>query len=387
MGRIEFFGTGTNTVTEVSSSQTLAAVRTPVSAASFGLDAVANAVVPTNITATAKGYVATNGVIPTVFGDNLNISMAQAAATSSVSARGNALTLSVGALAQSGTTGVAGTVTGIEPIVTVTGDLVSLNTTLTSVRGSGTNGLGVESEASLVVAVATNNLQNLTSVTVSGSGTASINAGTIVAADAKLATINLSGMTALANQNSLGQEVGSGPTSDTGTVGGYFNLSTSTVTLNGNIVETVTLGGAKDLVVTGLNTATATGSNILKTDIITGFQVVASAANPLVADAARSDVLDLGVVGGTAFDGAVGGNAAKMTVTGSSLEAALLQASNLKGGANGTTDIENVVFHFGGNTYVYQDVGANGLTDNDALVQLSGTLNLDLLLTSGVIIA
>jgi hypothetical protein len=44
-----------------------------------------------------------------------------------------------------------------------------------------------------------------------------------------------------------------------------------------------------------------------------------------------------------------------------------------------------VVFHFGGNTYVYSDVLANGLTDDDALVQLSGTLNLDLLLTSGII--
>ena len=50
-------------------------------------------------------------------------------------------------------------------------------------------------------------------------------------------------------------------------------------------------------------------------------------------------------------------------------------------------DVENVVFHFGGNTYAYVDTGANGLTDNDQLVQLSGTLNLDLLLQSGVIIA
>ena len=119
-------------------------------------------------------------------------------------------------------------------------------------------------------------------------------------------------------------------------------------------------------------------------------------AKPLqvqVADITRSDVLDLGAATGTRFtavDVTVGGNlitanASKMTVTGSTLEAALLQAAGFKNAAG--TDVENIVFHFGGDTYVYQDVGANGLTDTDALVRMTGTLNLDLLLTSGVIIA
>jgi hypothetical protein len=188
-------------------------------------------------------------------------------------------------------------------------------------------------------------------------------------------------MTAFADLNDKGQEVASNGT----TVGGYNNLSTSTVTLNGNIAETVILGGAKDLVVTGLNAASATGSSIGRVDTITGFTVVADAANPLVADATRSDVLDLGAAGGTAFIGGVGGNAAKMTVTGSTLEAALLQAAGLKNAAD--ANVNNVVFHFGGDTYVYQDVGNDGLTDNDALVRMTGQLNLDLLLTSGVIIA
>jgi hypothetical protein len=119
-------------------------------------------------------------------------------------------------------------------------------------------------------------------------------------------------------------------------------------------------------------------------DTITGFQVVASAVNPLVADNARSDTLVLGD-GQGAFIGGVGGNAAKMTVTGSSLDAALLQAASLKA-ADGTTNVQNVVFGFGGDTYVYSDQGTEGLTDDDFLVKMSGSLNLDLLLTSGVII-
>jgi len=138
----------------------------------------------------------------------------------------------------------------------------------------------------------------------------------------------------------------------------------------------VILGGAKDLVITS--------STLGAVDTITGFQMTASVASPLLIDASRSDVLDLGTAGGAAFNGAAGGNAAKMVVTGSSLEAALLQAAGLKA-ADGTTNVENVVFHFGGDTYVYQDVGANGLTDGDFIVRLTGLQNLDLLIGGSVL--
>jgi len=218
--------------------------------------------------------------------------------------------------------------------------------------------------AGFVASVATNNLDDVTSITVTGSGTASINAGTIAALDAKLTTISVSGMTAFADQDILGQQTG----------GVFTNLSTTTITLNNNVAETVLLGGAKDTVVTG--------STIVAVDTVTGFQVVASAADPLVADAARSDVLNLGASTSTAWTVS---NSAKMTVAGSSLSAALLQAASLKA-ADGTTNVENVLFHFGGETYAYQDTGADGLTDNDVLVKMSGTLNLDLLLTSNTIV-
>ena len=177
-------------------------------------------------------------------------------------------------------------------------------------------------------------------------------------------------MTAFANQNTLGQEI-----SSANAVGGFDNLSTSSVTLNANIAETVLLGGARD-------TVDATGSTVVVRDTVTGFALTASAANPLAVDTTRSDVLKIG----TAFSGnvATGGNAAKLVPTASSLDGALLEAANLQVAGNA---VNNVVFNFGGNTYVYIDGDNNGLSDTDKLVVLSGTLNLDLLIQTGVIIA
>ena len=376
---------GTNTLTEVASGQTVVMARTAAVTATTGFSETgATATVPTALSVASKGYILDSdaGVAgnQTVFGDNLNVTLTNTSATSTVAANGNALTLGIAALAQSGTAGASTAIAGIGSGATVTGDLQSINATLTSARGSGTNGLGIESMAGFTVAVTSSNLQNVNSVKVSGAGVVSINAGTLgvpaqggSAPFAKLTSIDLSGMTALANQNNLGQEIGAGA-NNSGTVGGFENLSTASVTLNANIAETVNLGGARDTVVTG--------STLAALDTITGFQVTASAADPLVADANRSDVLDLGTLGGTAFSAS---NAAKMVTTAATLQAAVLQASALKA-ADGTTNVQNVVFHFGGNTYVYSDQGTEGLTDGDFLVALSGTLNLDLLITSGVII-
>jgi len=243
-------------------------------------------------------------------------------------------------------------------VATVTGDLTGITVALQSARGS-TTAAATENMAGFVASVSTGNLDVVSSITVTGTGTASINAGTIAALDAKLTTISVSGMTAFADQDILGQQVG----------GVFANLSTTTITLNNNIAETVLLGGAKDTVVTG--------SVYAKADTVTGFQLTASTVDPLVVDLTRSDVLKIGV-------GFTATNAAKMTTTATTIEAALLQAAGLKTAAG--ADVENVVFNFGGNTYAYVDTGANGLTDNDQLVKLSGTLNLDLLLQTGVII-
>jgi hypothetical protein len=404
MTRFEFLAAGTNTVTEVQSVDRLVAVHTPAALASFGIPEVGTRVAPSNITASSLGYlVDSNPTLAgeqTTFGENLDITMTHVAENATVVALGNALTLTVGALGivVGGTATTPTDVAELNSQVTVTGDIQTLNATLTSARGSGTRsdapattGLGNEAIAKLVVGTPTidnpattgagadeGSLDNLTSIVVSGSGEVTINAGQIAALVAKLTTINLSGMTAFTDVNALGQEVSSG-----GTAGGFNNLSTSSVTLNNNVAETVILGGARDTVITG--------SVLGAVDTITGFTLVASALNPLLADTDRSDKLDLGTTtdGGTEFSGAAGGNAAKMVVTGSSLEAAVLQAASLKA-ANGTTNVQNVVFHFGGDTYVFQDkatggTSVEGLDTGDFLVRLTGLQNLDLLVGGSVL--
>jgi hypothetical protein len=364
---LRFLASG-SAVTEVGSGQAVTLARTATATATPNFaETGATAANPNAITVSSKGFILDNDATvagrQSVFGDNLGVTLTNTADATSVVANGNVLTLGVAAL------GTSSTVTGNSTVATVTGELTGINVALQSARGSGTVA-DVENVAGFIASVVANNLDDVTSIVVTGSGTATITAGTIAAVDAKLTTINVSGMTAFADQNLLGDLQG----------GVFTNRSTSTITLNNNVAETVLLGGAKDTV--------ATGSTIVARDVVTGFQVVADAASTLGAvDLTRSDVLKIG----TAFDSSAvvgtANHAAKMTVTGSTLEAALLQAAGLKGGALGTTDIDKVVFNFGGNTYVYVDTGANGLTDNDQLVQLSGTLNLDLLLQSGVIIA
>ena len=356
---LRFLASG-SAVTEVGSGQAVTLTRTAVATASTGFSetGVTTAVDPSAITVSSKGFILdTNATLAnnqSVFGENLGITLTNTAAATSVVANGGVLTLGVVAL------GKSASVEGNSTVATVTGELTGINVALQSARGS-TTAAATENMAGFVASVSTNNLDDVSSITVTGSGTASINAGTIAALDAKLTTINVSGMTALADQDVLGGAA---------VFGVFTNLSTTTITLNNNVAETVLLGGAKDTVVTG--------SVYAKADTVTGFQVVADAASTLGAvDLTRSDVLKIGV----AFTAT---NAAKMTTTATTIEAALLQAAGLKTAAG--ADVENVVFHFGGNTYAYVDTGANGLTDNDQLVQLSGTLNLDLLLQAGVII-
>jgi len=169
-------------------------------------------------------------------------------------------------------------------------------------------------------------------------------------------------MTAFADRNDLGQEW------DGTTVGVLNNKSTTGITLNNAVSETVILGGAVDTV--------TTGSTVVTMDTITGFQLVAKASDPLDVDVTRSDVLKIGV-------GFTTSNGAKMITTATTLNGALLEAAGLKVGG---TDKENVVFHFGGDTYVYVDTSANGFDTTDKLVKLAGLINLDLLLDTGVII-
>jgi len=142
----------------------------------------------------------------------------------------------------------------------------------------------------------------------------------------------------------------------TGTLASSTNRSTTTISLNDNTSETVTLGGARDTI--------NTDSTVANPDTIIGFTLTPDSTTPTNLDTARSDVLDL--TGALTF--------AKLTVTASTLAGALTEA-----GASGTADL---LFQFGGDTYVYKDKGTAGLTDDDILVKLVGTYDLDLLISA-----
>jgi hypothetical protein len=122
------------------------------------------------------------------------------------------------------------------------------------------------------------------------------------------------------------------------------------------------LGGAKDKV--------TTSSTVANPDTITGFTLTAAvpATSPATIDTARSDKLVVGVAG-----------FAKFLPTATTFAGALTEA----GAATGA----NLVFAFGGDTYVYIDNGTAGLNDTDGLVKLTGAIDLDLLIATGAITA
>jgi hypothetical protein len=235
-------------------------------------------------------------------------------------------------------------------------DLQALTVNLTSARGTSTNAateyVATFNAGAIVNTAATTygeHLEALASLKVNGSGVFTITTGTVAAALAKLTTIDVSGMTAFADQDVNGVLV----------TAPYTNRSTTSISLNNNVAETVILGGARDTV--------STGSTFARMDTITGFQLTANSTTPTVVDTTRSDVLNVGA-----------GGFAKFTTTATTLIGALT-AAGADAGAR-------LVFQFGGDTYVYVDAGVAGLDDNDQLVKLTGNYDLDLLIQAGVLI-
>ena len=247
-----------------------------------------------------------------------------------------------------------------ETVNLATSDIQGLVVNLASARGTAAATAATEFQATfnagtiINTAAINEHLEALSSVKVNGAGVFTINTGTVTAALAKLTSIDVSGMIATANLDATGVEA------DT------TNASTTSITLNDLVKETLTLGGARDTI--------ATDSTVAAMDTITGFQLTASTASALVADTTRSDVLNLTTA--TAF--------LKFTSTSATTFAGMLTEAGAAATA-GAVAMDNVVFHFGGDTYVYVDTGTDGLTDNDILVKLTGTLDLDQLITTGVI--
>ena len=358
---ITFNDGATNTITKVGADQklVLAKVAAVTESTTAPMAPTSAATAATGLTASAAGYVASTTGVATVYGTALDVT-ASGNGTTALVLNGASAKVTVNSTGASSTTSQASTVN------LGTSDVQALEVVLTSARGTGTNAateymstfnastaLAPIVNSSATPATAGENLEALSSLKVSGSGVFSIFTGSVSKTLAKLTTIDLSGMTSFADLDLLGSATAGSTTP---------NKSTSAVTLNNAVSETVILGGAKDTV--------TTSSTVANPDTITGFTLTASvpAATPATIDATRSDKLVVGVAG-----------FAKFVPTATTFAGALTEA----GAAAGA----NLVFAFGGDTYVYIDNGTAGLDDADGLVKLTGLVDLDLLIATGAITA
>ena len=347
------FNAGSNVITEVGTGQTLTlASVTAAATAATNQPAGSNySGTATALTASAAGYVegTTGGAPTTVYGGSLDVSSKSDA--NALEVNGTSATVAV--------TSTGSSTTGIAADVTLTStDVGSLTVNLTSARGAGANVVTEYKAAfdagTIIDAAATlgnSHLESLASVTVTGTGGFTINTGTVVKTLADLTTIDVSGMVAMPELNALGEATAT-------------NVSTTAITLNTNVSESVLLGGARDTI--------NTDSTVANPDTVTGFTLTPDATTPTTLDTARSDVLNVQTgAGALTF--------VKFTTTATTYAGALTDA----GAAAGA----NLLFAFGGDTYAYVDLATGGtsvagLDDGDLLVKLVGTYDLDLLISA-----
>ncbi|TKJ09915.1 DUF4214 domain-containing protein [Halomonas sp. 15WGF] len=129
-----------------------------------------------------------------------------------------------------------------------------------------------------------------------------------------------------------------------------------TYTSSNTLAETITLGD-------GVDALTMNASTVAAMDSIISFNLATDDAGAF--DAAASDDLAFGTVGTATAIG---------EVSAANLDLALVDVASNAGAANG------VIFDFGGDTYVFQDANTDGIVnDNDALIQLVGGVDQDLL--------
>jgi hypothetical protein len=281
-----------------------------------------------DLTATANGYKAGP---PATYAGTLDITAA-AAAPGALTITANADTVNLSIEAGTNKDGVAGDLTD----VTLAGDVKTANVTL----APATDNAGTPATADDVYDTANVNVDTgaankaMTTLTLDGNGMALVNN----VDGAKLSTIDASGLT---------------NTGIDGTVGTALTLTTDS-----KMAESIKLGA-------GLDDLTLTNSTFKNMDTIDGLTLVDDAATAgLQVDPAKSDALDVGVTGFL-----------KTTITAGSLNLALTAAA-------ASTD-DALVFAFGGNTYVFEDSdGDQILDDEDLVVKLVGTVDLDLLVSA-----
>jgi hypothetical protein len=309
-----------------------------------------NIVTTADVSVSAAGYVAGTATTDATYAGKLMVDVSGGTAGSTtgtppvttpgdsvvVSAFASSVTLNVKAGAATSTLG------GTATFAALTGDVGSATVNLTNSVAQATSGTATSDAVAnftLSTSSATNaggaytELGNLTALTLTGNGNAVIvNGGTGV-----LATVDATGLTGKA------------------AFGGSAVTTGLDYTTSANVAETIKLGAGHDVI-----RFTTTSSTYTKMDTVEGLSLMKTSAGAF--DAAASD--DISVAGITSF-------AKVATVTGSTFGLVL---TNLGAAAE-----NNVVFQYEGNTYVYADVGAAGLTNDDVVIKLTGTVDMDML--------
>lgn len=290
---------------------------------------------------TAAGYDSTT--TPVTYAGALNVTYEGNISSDTVTAKAESISLTV--KQDSLNDGASDNVTA-----TLLGDVKSATVTLVADVDNNTTATDTSDDYLDTATVVVNNsatLAKLASLTLTGNGIA-----TITNADGKsLVTVNAA-------------DLNSADIDGVATAG-------LTYTTTNTKAETITLGG-------GLDTVTLTASTVLKSDTITGLHLVDDAAVAgTQVDTAKSDSLVV-----KSNDGSVSlGSFVKTTTTAATLDLALVDLASSAAG-------DKLVFQFGGNTYIYADVAADGtagdgiVNDTDVLVKLTGTIDLDLLVSA-----
>ncbi len=323
-------GGGTSAITKVADTQAVnVSAAAAVSAAGYipngGLDANDEAV-------TKTAYAGTLAV--------------KASGSTALTASATALNLTIAPVASV----LNGVTTSTASAVTLTGDVKTATITLNNgVNNSKTatsdiaTSVTIAPDSTAVAGVLTK-LGNLTAVTLSGTGSATVtNSGTA----SKLATIDASGL--------AGKVTIVGSTLGAATAGLAWTA--------GTVSETVKLGSALDTM-----TIAKANSTYAKMDSITGFTLAADATGVLKTSTS-DDITVTATVGGAAV---VGFAKAANGYSTTSLDAALATLAN-------RTGAENLVFQTNGNTYIFVDAtsAANGVQDDDTVIELVGLVDLD----------
>ena len=191
-----------------------------------------------------------------------------------------------------------------------------------------------------------------------------------------LASITLTGVGSATIDNSNNDDVSKLVTVDASGLGGTWTLPTAnagdplgglTYTANIATAETIKLGAGQDVI--------TLASTYSKTDTITGFKLVAQADGTLDTD--LSDSFDFTPESDSEWIAVTSG------LTGTTL-AANLRIVAAKVGASDDAKYDNVVFQWGGNTYIFSESVTESTTVDaaDVLVKLTGLIDLDLLVES-----